>query len=57
MSVQFPFSQNDSQHIPKFGCEMKHSDNVLTVEAACSERGGGERGLESRVAGRHSQKS
>ena len=39
MSVQFPYSQKDSHQIPKSGGEMKHSDNVLTVEAACSERG------------------
>jgi len=45
MSVQFPYSQKDSHQNPKSGGEMKHSDNVLTVEAACSEKGSGERGL------------
>jgi hypothetical protein len=37
MSVQFPFSQDDSPHIPESGCEVKQSDNVLTVETALSE--------------------
>lgn len=57
MSVQFPFSQDNSHGIPELGCQMKQSDYVLMAEAADLERGEGESGLESRVAGLQSQNS
>lgn len=55
MSVQFPFSQDDSHQIPESGSEMKQSDNGLTAEATCLEIGEGESRRESRVAGLQSQ--